>query len=186
VSVLLFSAHSDDAVLFACYSVLAHEDCHVVNVLRSQLQENRGTGVTQEMRHAEDINAMDVLGVGVFEQWAENDANPDWDAITQMMIEIRETENPRLVIAPLPEIGGHDQHNAVGQLVENVFADREVKLYATYKRGQARSQVGIEVKPEPWMISVKLHALSCYGSQIAEPSTQAWFYDLLDMREWLS
>jgi LmbE family N-acetylglucosaminyl deacetylase len=172
-------------VLFACYSLLAH-NCHVVNVLRSQVQEDRGAGITQDTRAREDREAMDCLGVGIFEQWAETDADPDWDAIKRMMVEIRETENPQLVFAPLPEVNGHDQHNAVGQIAENVFAPTgEVRFYATYQRGQGRTKTEIEVEPEPWMIAAKLRALSYYESQIIEPSTRPWFYELLDMKEWL-
>jgi len=183
VTSVLFSPHSDDTVLWACFLTLKHEPI-VVNVLKSQVQEDRGTGVTQEERHAEDLEAMGILGVGHFQQWPETDRDPDWAAVQSMMEEFDAEHQPEFVFAPAPEPGGHDQHNAVGHLAGEVFGER-VTYYLTYTRDHGRSSHGREIIPEPWMIGVKLRALSIYQSQYLydKTMTRTWFMD--GIREWI-
>lgn len=181
---VLFSPHSDDVVLFACFLTL-HHDPIVVNVLKSQVQEDRGTGVTQEERAAEDLAAMDILGVGHFQQWPETDRDPDWVAVMSMMREIDDEFQPELVFAPAVEDSGHEQHNDVGRAAVDVFGQR-VTSYLTYTRDHGRSSHGREVVPEPWMIGVKLRAMAAYQSQYLHDKTmtRTWFMD--GIHEWIA
>lgn len=178
---LLLQPHSDDAVLFACYTLLRHRP-HVVTVLRSELQELRGTGITDETRQAEDACAFGLLGV-THEVLDTTDADPDWDYVESILRLIVEENEPTWVFAPEVEwIGGHDQHNEVGMLAQKVFP--EAIGYMTYTDGRNRS-IGREVDREEGWAPLKLRALQCYRSQIGEPSTGHHFEAAYaDPREW--
>jgi LmbE family N-acetylglucosaminyl deacetylase len=180
VSVLLLQPHSDDAALFAAFTLLHHRP-HVITVLSSKLQEDRGTGITNETRIAEDVCAMEILGCTV-EQWPYPDSAPDWGAIENAFRLYDERAQPERVFAPAPEDGGHGQHNAVSNLAHDVFGER-VTGYLTYRRGHGRSTSDNEVAFKPGWPALKLRALSCYVSQIQEPSTRDWFLEL-SLREW--
>lgn len=181
MTALLLSPHNDDESLFAAATCVIH-DPHVVVVLRSQLQQIRGTGITAATREAETDRALSQLDVTTWEQWPYSDAAPDWAAVEAAMRELDEQRHPERVFAPAVELGGHDQHNQVGDLAHAVFGDR-VTAYLTYVRGHGRSRSGNEVPFEPdWPVR-KLRALACYRSQIVEPSTRDWFLDGT-LREW--
>lgn len=181
MSAILFSPHQDDAVLFACWTLLAHDPL-VVTVLASQLQEDRGTGISNDTRVTEDCCAFAELGVADWTQWPYLDSAPDWDAVGSAMRLLDERLGPSLVFAPAPEPDGHDQHNAIGNLAADVFGSR-VTGYLTYRRGHGRSRSDREVAFEPSWPALKLGALACYRSQIMEPSTRDWFLEL-SLREW--
>lgn len=153
----------------------------MVTVLASQLQYDRGTGITNVTRIAEDQCALEHLGCTV-EQWPYLDSEPDWGAVENAMRLLDERLSPERVFAPEPEPEGHDQHNAVGNLACDVFGDR-VTGYLTYRRGHGRSRSDNEVAFKPGWPADKLRALSCYESQIQEPSTREWFLELT-LREW--
>ncbi len=174
MNALCLEPHQDDTVLFNAFRCIEHKPL-VVTVLASQLQEDRGTGITNGEREFENKKALAVLGCEN-EQWTETDAAPDWDA-TERKLRTLEAE---IVFAPAVEEGGHDQHNAVGELALSVFGDR-VQPYYTYVRGAGKT-TGREITPEWEWIVLKLKALACFGSQIREPTTRPWF--LGDLREW--
>lgn len=182
MNALLLDPHGDDAVLFACFTLLAHKP-DVVVVLRSQLQEDRGTGITAAMRERETNQAFNEAGVPLWHQWDMADRFPNWDGVERLMREYDADHAPELVFAPQWEGGGHEHHNAVGRLAELVFGDR-CRGYMTYRRGYGRSEGATEVVPEPEWIAAKHRALACFESQIAEPSTRPWFMDSL--REWIA
>ena len=88
------------------------------------------------------------------------------------------------VFAPAIEPEGQEQHNAVGLLAQDVFGDR-VTHYLTYAPRGQRSRHGVEVPPPTaHEIALKHRALSMYESQITNPHTKPWFFELLDLREW--
>ncbi len=89
---------------------------------------------------------------------------------------MRDLPSPETVFAPLPEEGGHEQHNHVGRLAKEVFGSRVI-FYLTYTRDRGRSSWGDLVVPKPWMIPLKLRALSCYYTQIMYDGTgtRSWF-----------
>jgi len=148
----------------------------MVVVLRSQVQADRGTGITARMREAETSTALRLLGVHAWEQWDELDRDPDWRRVRATMTMLRERHEPREVFAPAFEVGGHEQHNAVAELAADVFGPEIITSYMTYVRGAGRSG-GVLVEPAPDMIALKHRALACFESQIREPSTRPWFMD---------
>jgi LmbE family N-acetylglucosaminyl deacetylase len=180
VTVLCLEPHADDCALFAAFSAMQH-GAHVITVLSSRVQFDRGYGITQQQRHAENQAAMRELGV-THEQWHYPDSSPDWDAVEAAMRVADDLHGPELVLAPAVEPDGHDQHSAVGSVSGRVFGDR-CRFYLTYRRGHGRS-VGRPVSPTPEQIARKLRALACFRSQIAEPSTRPWFLD--GVGEWLA
>lgn len=173
---LLLDPHGDDAVLFSCFNLLRHRP-HVIVVLRSQVQEDRGTGITARMREAEQAEAFRLLDV-TWSQWGFLDRDPDWDEIERTLRGADNIRLPELVLAPAREEGGHEQHNAIADLAVKVFGKRVVP-YLTYVRGHGRSE-GFAVDPGPEWIALKHRALACFASQIREPSTRPWFLDRLD------
>lgn len=133
-------------------------------------------GISHAERAAEDQAAMAVLGCEV-EQWPEPDTNPDWEAIERMMRHFAETQPVNIALAPAVEDGGHEQHNQIGELAEQIFTGRgQLIRYMTYRRGYGRS-VAHEVDFQPEWVQLKYKALSCYLSQIRERSTRTWFVD---------
>lgn len=90
------------------------------------------------------------------------------------------------VIPPAWQQYGHEGHNAVAEATYSKFpATPSLSGYLTYAPRGQRSRDGVEVKPEPEWIARKLAALACFRSQIADPKTRPWFFDLLDLREWI-
>ena len=180
MTAIAFQPHSDDLVLFGCFTALLH-NAYVVTVLRSVKQEQ--FGIAQATREQEDAEAFDVLGLPGFEQWPEPDTNPDWDAVESMMRALKEQHHPTVVIAPAWEEEGHEQHNRVGQYAAAVFGQDITYRYLTYRRGHGKSRYGTEVKPEAQWIALKHEALACYQSQIMEPSCRPWFME--DLNEFI-
>jgi LmbE family N-acetylglucosaminyl deacetylase len=195
MTVLCFEPHSDDATLFCAFSAMQHR-AHVVTILASHVQFDRGRGITQQQRLAENQAAMRELGL-THEQWHYSDALPDWDAVEAAMRVAADLHEPEIVFAPAPdfEANGHHedrvppngwgvmQHDMVGNLAGRVFEGR-ARFYTTYTRGNGRTVTGTPVTPTPDQIARKLRALACFRSQIAEETTRAWFMGPLG--EWLA
>lgn len=182
MSSVFLSPHADDGVLWGGFLILHHRP-KVITVLKSAKQEQ--FGIMQHQREAEDAQAMGILGVTNHVVWPEDDLNPDWDAIRSMIAELDydSSEFVDRVFAPAIEDNGHEQHTMVGQLARDIFGDR-VTHYLTYTRTSGRSTSQNEIKPEPWMIPLKLQALACYTTQMRpETGTQTWFLD--GIREWI-
>src|SRR4051812_4895798 len=112
LTAILFSPHNDDETLFSFYQCLRWQP-HVVVVLRSYKQAALEDGPTYDVREAETRCAMELAGVPVYEQWDHSDLAPDWLEIAQRIEGLLASSNPKTVIAPAWEIGGHDHHNAV-------------------------------------------------------------------------
>jgi LmbE family N-acetylglucosaminyl deacetylase len=89
------------------------------------------------------------------------------------------------VLAPLPEDGGHEQHNLVGRLAREIFGAERVCHYATYAHGR-RSRVGRQVEIEPGWVELKRRALASYRSQARHPVTAHWFSEDADLSEFVS
>lgn len=168
---LLLSPHNDDDALFASGLILRHRP-HVVVVLRSQVQEDRGYGITAALREAETDEAMRVLGV-TWEQWQFSDAAPDWDAIRLDLQALSRRYDH--CFAPAPEPGGHEQHNRIGRLADDVFGHARCTFYLTYTRSGGKSTGGTPVLFEPGWAATKTAALRCYRTQREHPSTAPHF-----------
>jgi LmbE family N-acetylglucosaminyl deacetylase len=162
--VLFLSPHNDDETLFGAFTLL-RERPRVVTVLRSYVQEQRGTGVTYQEREAENAAALEVLGIGEWEQWPFPDSDPPWNEIRERLASLR----PDHVFAPAIERGGHAHHSAIGGLAEALWPGK-VTPYTTYTT-RGRTRRGTEVAWEHEWVLLKLKALSCYRSQILVPGT---------------
>jgi LmbE family N-acetylglucosaminyl deacetylase len=174
VSAVLFASHNDDETLFAGMLAM-HHDAHIVVVLRSQLQEDRGLRISAQAREHESRAAAHEMGLGM-DQWPYPDSAPDWPAVETAMRALDDRLQPDIVLAPMVELGGHEQHIAVGHHAENVFGSRVV-FFTTYVRGRGRTVTGKPFVGDASQIARKLRALACYRSQIAEPSCRSWFLD---------
>lgn len=180
MTALLLEPHQDDAVLFACYTLL-RERPHVITILQSDLQAQRGTGIRASQRVAENELALNVTLGLTWEQWEYSDADPDWRGIRDDLAK-RNDATVTSVYAPYPESGSHPHHNMVGNLALEVFGGR-VTHYMTYVNGRGRSQGSRRVVPHVYdHVRMKLLALACYGTQIREPSTGHHFTEAL--HEW--
>lgn len=169
---LFLSPHNDDETLFGAFTILRYKP-HVIVCLKSRLQEVRGTGITAVQRETETARALWWLGDPTWEQWQFLDDDPDWSVIASRILDLSKAYDR--VFAPAIEFDGHEQHTLVGSLASEHFGERCIP-YLTYRRGHGRS-TGTEVEYEPSWPAKKLRAMSCYDTQIAEPSTAYWFMD---------
>lgn len=163
-NVLFFDPHGDDVALFAAYTAASEVEPHII--------------VTHPTvpRH-EVLMAAGVLGCTV-EFW-EGDLD---DQRTYLL----RTHFPFRVYAPASHSEGHEEHNRVAEFAKDALGAGRVQSYLTYAPRGQRQNGGLEVYPEPEDIWRKLRAIGCFRSQIEQSSTRSWFYDLLDMREWIS
>lgn len=180
---LFLSPHNDDAVLFGAFTLL-REQPHVITVLRSEVQETMGIDMLE--REVEDDAAFEILGVE-HEQWEISDREPDWVLITDMLSDLDRVrlETIDRVYAPAVELdGGHEHHNALGQVALDVFGVDRVTHYLTYTRQGGKSTWGTEVAHERSWVRLKLQALACYRSQIESELAGCTAHFLRDQREY--
>lgn len=181
---ILFAPHNDDETLFAFYQCLRLKP-KVIVVLRSFRQATEQNGPTYQVREAETDAAMEVAGCP-WTQWVYPDDDPDWDKIGRHIEELLAERRWGPVIGPAYEVGGHEDHNAVADIIQRLRPD--VKGYLTYVRGQGRSTGGIMVAASAEEQILKRRALACYTSQREHPPTATWFDPLGygDLREWVA
>ena len=172
---VFLSPHNDDETLFGAFTLLRHKPLVIV-CLKSYVQEDRG-GPTSVEREKETNRAMWWLGVEEWRQWEHSDREPDWVAVEASMQKLDVEHEIDEVFAPIWEVGGHDHHNEIGFLAQEVFGDR-LSCYYTYKRGNGRTKslTPVEVDQPLWVI-LKLKAMACYESQIRLDNTRPWFLD---------
>jgi LmbE family N-acetylglucosaminyl deacetylase len=186
VKAVLFAPHNDDETLFAFYSMLRHQ-AEVVVVLRSMRQERQQNGPTYQVREAETLCATSVAGVSYVQWIGFYDTHPDWAGVYDFVLAYFEDSEPEVVICPVWEEGGHEDHNQLAAIVAGIASTqrRPVELirYLTYRRGHGRSEGGVEVIPTPDEKEAKLAALRCYQSQMDHPPTAPWFG--VDQREFV-
>lgn len=188
---ILFSPHNDDETLFAFYQCLRLKPI-VVIVLRSFRQHVQQDGPIHVVREAETVAAMEIAGVPALYQWEHLDLDPPWDRITVDAVELVRAEKPDLIVAPMWEPGGHEDHNNVAAMAHYLCfsfpASIRLVRYLTYRRGHGRSMNGQEVVAADHESSMKLRALECYQSQAEHPPTAPWFnpHQHGDLREWIA
>jgi LmbE family N-acetylglucosaminyl deacetylase len=164
---LLLAAHADDETLFAAYLAQRHA-AHVVAVF----DEGR-----------EEELSLATAWMGCTWQQLTVVKGEDAARVEEALWPLRR-ERWKLVIVPRIHPDGHEEHNMVAEVAARVFKARQVE-YGLYGPRGVRDTDGELVRPDaPVYIGRKLAAMSCYRSQIADPATRPWFYDLLDMREW--
>jgi LmbE family N-acetylglucosaminyl deacetylase len=181
VSALLLAPHADDETLFASYLILRHKP-DVLVCSRSRDEEEA------TLREAELAEAMAILDAP-YRVWPYTslDRRTIIADLSAWLPKNDPTYRYSHVFAPAVEQGGHDEHNGVGQAALDVFGSERVTPYLTYAPRGQRSREGVEVIPaDPSWIALKLRALACYRSQIEDPKTRPWFFELLDLREWVA
>lgn len=188
MSALLLAPHNDDETLFASFLCLRHQP-HVIVCLRSFRMDDPhypgGMAVDYRTRELETEFAMKTLGCS-WSQLSVSDADPDWDLVWQLLVDYVDEERgagrPERVFAPAREEGGHEQHDAIADIADEIFGD--VTHYLTYTAdGKSTSEHEVEYEPE-W-VAKKLHAMACYKSQAAHPATRKHFLDH-GIREYLA
>ena len=140
----------------------------------------------RQRRSLETTRAIEILGCSHHE-WQMPANKMDWVQARMWMQSWDSTSlvasTPDRVYAPAYHAEGHDHHNRIAQMADEIFGEKLIP-YTTYAPRGVR-QIGTqEVVPTAGEISRKLQALACYQSQIEHPSTRAWFFELLDLREW--
>lgn len=188
-SAVLFSPHNDDETLFAYYQVLRYKP-RIVVVLRSVRQETQQGGPSHTTRQAETACAAELAGA-TYEQWDYPDSDPPWFTISEAVEAYLNEFRPEVVIAPAFELGGHEDHNAVANIVnaaQITYRIPGVIRFYTYRRGHGRTMAGTLVEATEDERERKLWALGCYASQAAHPATAAWFdpHRYGDLREWIT
>lgn len=169
----------DDETLFGSY-LIQRAPCRVVVCLRSIVEARRWPDATHEVRENETAEACAELGAASYEQWEFGDDDPPWRLIRNQMNACYLDDEPlEVVYAPAVEPGGHDHHNWIGSLAQEVFGYR-VAYYTTYTRHGGRTEGTVKVEPEPDWIVRKLRALACYRSQIEIPAMRPHFVRGLD------
>lgn len=172
---IFLAPHNDDETLFGAYLLLEHQP-HVIVCLRSvRMADPNYPGempIYAETRESETDCAMNVLGCE-WTQWPIADDYPSgWEADLWDRMERLEADH---FFAPAPELGGHQQHTAIGQMATEIFGEDRVTHYLTYTaEGRSTSQNVIEA-PAAWLV-LKLEAMACYQSQAAHPITRKWFH----------
>ena len=157
---LLLDPHGDDAVLFATYTCLRERPL-VLMTHRTVPFDESMEGCSRIGCHAISIASEDKVS------------------------HLRYYDGAEKVYVPMIRVDGHEEHNEAAQLALVAFGPERVVFYLTYAPRGQRDRDGVEVVPTTPEIACKLHALSCYQSQIEQSTTRPWFFDLLDMREWL-
>lgn len=186
MTALFLSPHNDDETLFGAFTILREApDLDVLVVYASAAQER--VGILAETREAETRLALKMLGVtgGHYSQgWLSDRHGPQEGEVADFLLGL-DGEQYERVYAPVVygEVGGANlQHDAVGLAALDVFGDR-VTGYHTYTHGRTRMAGPrlVEIEDADW-VRAKLLALSCYVSQILEPSTGHHFTHALT--EW--
>lgn len=164
---VLFEPHADDAALFAAFTVIRYRP-RVVTCFGSS-----GDYGPTDVRAAETIDAMSVLGCDLCEQWDGGD-------LQAKMRELDARIKPSLVFAPAAKTS-HRDHVAVAEAAAAVFGDR-LRTYHTYdETGRIKSPW--QAPYEPAWVQRKLRALCRYPSQATHPRACRFYLD--DQREYL-
>lgn len=184
MTALLLAPHADDETLFAAYTLMRYRP-HVVVCLKAGDRSGRETEEAIAELGLDPYGHIDDAEPGAgLEQWPYAEERPIPNDLLELLW-TRRDEYDR-VFAPAVEEGGHEQHNEIGRIAVTVFGVGRVTGYLTYTRAGGRSTWGTLVEPTTDWIAMKLRALSCYQSQIDRDATRPWFYDQLDLREWVA
>jgi LmbE family N-acetylglucosaminyl deacetylase len=175
MSDLLLAPHADDETLFASFLVQRYKPIVVVVIDdgREHGGELLAALVAQDVREYRELKFPPGFDRSMLKTWLHDF--------------VEERGWPERVFAPWPEPEGHEDHNEVGVAAIEYFGRDLVTSYLTYAPRGERSRGGMLSEPEhPEHVRQKLIALGCYRSQILNERTRPWFYDLLDMREWVA
>lgn len=175
---LLISPHSDDACLFACFTLMREKPL-VLTVTSSYIQQNRGENITPDQRKQEDIEAMKILGCSIMFGELRDDILDEWGVKNL----VSKFANFDTIYAPSIQ-GGNKDHDLIGKVAKELFGDK-VKQYTTYTPTELYTTGLIERVPSPAETLLKERALSCYRSQITLPTTKPHFDAMKGKPEWI-
>lgn len=167
--------------MFAFFQLLRHKP-KVIVVLRSFREWLEQGGPTYEVRERETECAVVVTAGCEYEQWVFPDNAQSWPEVATKIEDTLRRSQPDVVIAPAWELGGHEDHNTIANIVDGALATVVKGLkrptdvrYLTYRRGHGRSTDGVQVEATDEWAALKQRALDCYVSQAAHPPTAPWF-----------
>ena len=183
VNKLFISPHNDDECLFGSWTLL-RENPTVLIVYDSFTQPSRDNACCDaNTRRLETLSAMNVLGIKDVQFLGISDLETNKEQIREALGDFAAADIAH-VWAPAVETNGHEQHNAVGQIVLEMFGVVPLTRYMTYTRSNGKSR-GREVPIErgEWIIN-KLRAMACYHSQIEIPRLGCWPHFVNDLREY--
>lgn len=182
MTTLLLAPHADDETLFAAYTCMRSQ-AHVIVCMQDQ------NFATRAQRSEEMATAVRIMGC-THHEWPMTEDAPNWDKARDWLSSWNSTQflqsKPDKVWVPAWHPEGHEQHNKVNELAREVFGEDVLGTYLTYAPRGHRQRDGVEVVPTTDEIHLKLRALACYRTQIDQLPTRPWFFDLLDLREWVS
>lgn len=158
----LISPHSDDAPLFAAYTIM-REKLLVITVTHATMQGDNGNE-----RAMEDYKAMKILGAPICFMGIDEDKLTEEILIEKFLPFAVNSE------AWLPEEieDGNPQHNLITKTLKKMFW--KVHFYKTYSGLESRT-IGKEVIPTPEELALKKRAMLCYQTQIQNPNTAHYF-----------
>lgn len=185
---VLLAPHNDDETLFAAYT-LQREKPHVVVCTRGRDYRRREQETRRAVQH--------LTGEQDYEQWRYDWWAPRWEWIAGAIESLTADYDNVWAPAPLGERNGHEpgtnpkpgfgvlQHDRIGELAVAAFGPTRTRYYCLYTRWHGRDERGTLVEPTGEEVARKLLALAAYQSQAEDEATRPWFYDRLDMREWV-
>ena len=165
VNKLFISPHNDDECLFGSWTLL-RENPTVLIVYDSFTQPSRdNAGCDANTRRLETLSAMNVLGIKDVQFLGISYLETNKEQIREALGDFAAADIAH-VWAPAVETNGHEQHNAVGQIVLEMFGV-PLTRYMTYTRSNGKSR-----------------GRACYRSQIEIPRLGCWPHFVNDLREY--
>lgn len=166
---LFISPHSDDAVLFATYTILREKPI-IVTVTHSTLQGDNGFE-----RVLEDYSASKILGVPILFLGIDED-KLNKEILLYKLGELLWQENYiDCIYLPAYEENGNPHHNLINKVIkDNCSLGIEIKEYKTYSGLEDRT-IGKEIIPTEQELELKKKAMACYKTQIENPLTNHYF-----------
>lgn len=175
---LFLSPHSDDAELFGAFTI--QRECpHVIVCTESWIQFNRGTGITQEQRWQETIEASEVLGYPLLNLGIRD------DEVTEEKLEealTKYVDKFEMVYAPMLQ-HGNICHDMVHNVAKKLWGDKMIE-YSTYTPNVLWTIGNVEVIPTPEELEKKNRALMCHKSQFE--INRVHFDAVFGKSEWLN
>lgn len=179
---LIISPHDDDSVLFAGILSQRLDGAHVVVVLDSHIQPNRGEfGCSARERAYETTAACEVLGLG---QHGRLELRDDTATETDIYCKLADSFHGFAgdVYAPA-EQGGNRHHDWVARAAKKAFGGRVIE-YTTYTKTELWTRGDIEIVPTAEELDRKNAALACYASQLR--INRPHFEAVYGKSEWLN
>jgi LmbE family N-acetylglucosaminyl deacetylase len=182
MNVVLFSPHSDDEGLFACYimqrskpTIFIVNDCYFDwDDRRGRYAEISPEASQQNIakRRGESVAAARILGLpveflGLEERRYEDSSltKLHWEKLEREFGDILRLKFNKDLIAIAPALqGGNPVHDFVSRIVGDYFPNHI--FYATYEKAQPFTQLGQELSPTTEEIEIKNSVLECYSDQL--------------------